>query len=195
MKSRNDTEHLESNPWKGLFAGVVGGLVGSLAMNLYQESISKFIIGEKRSHGAQSFQKGSPDHGAGKMLKEKGKESSEDDAPERLANTISVGLFDHELTLREKQIAGTAFHYAYGTSMGAVYGIAAETSDKATIGAGMPYGFLIWLGADEGVVPLLGLSKSAEDYPFSVHAGACSSHLVYGLTTELVRNAVRKAIE
>jgi hypothetical protein len=195
MESRNDTEHLESNPWKGLFAGVVGGLVGSLAMNLYQESISKFISGEKRSHGAQSLQKGSPDHGAGKMLREKGKENSEDDAAERLTSAVSVGLFDQELTQREKEIGGTLFHYGYGISMGAVYGVAAEISDKATIGAGMPYGFLIWLVADEGVVPLLGLSKSADDYPLSVHAGAVSSHIVYGLTTELVRNAVRKALK
>lgn len=193
-KQVNAEQHLESNAWKGLLAGIVGGFAASVVMNLYQKSICKYITGDIRSHGAQSLQKGSPDHGAGKMLKEKGKENSEDDAAERLTNVASVGLFDHELTAREKEIGGTLFHYGYGISMGAVYGVAAEISDKATIGAGMPYGFLIWLVADEGVVPLLGLSKSAEDYPFSVHVGACSSHIVYGLTTELVRNAVRKQL-
>lgn len=177
---------------KGLAAGIIGGLVASAVMNQYQKLWSGFITGEKRSHGAQSFQKGSPEHGAGKMLKRRGQDDEQDDAPERLANTIAVGIFDNELTDNQKALAGTFLHYAYGTSMGAVYGAAAEVSDKVTVGAGMPYGFLIWLGADEGVVPLLGLSKTPDEYPLSVHAGAFSSHLVYGLTTEIVRNAVRK---
>lgn len=179
---------------KGLAAGIVGGLVASVVMNQFQKLFSNFITGEERSHGAQSLQKGAPHRGAGEMLEEQGTEDAEDDAAERLAQTISVGLFDHELNDREKDLGGTALHYAYGISMGAVYGAAAEVSSMTTIGAGMPYGFLIWVGADEGVVPLLGLSKSSDEYPFSVHAGAFSSHLVYGLTTEIVRNAVRKIL-
>ena len=75
--------------------------------------------------------------------------------------------------------------------MGAVYGAAAEFSSEITSGAGLPFGALIWLGADEGVVPLLGLSKSPTEYPLSIHAYALASHLVYGLTTEAVRRAVR----
>jgi hypothetical protein len=43
-------------------------------------------------------------------------------------------------------------------------------------------------------VPALGLSKSSEEYPLSIHAYALTSHLVYGLTTEVVRRAVRKAL-
>ncbi|MGI8470040.1 MAG: DUF1440 domain-containing protein [Pyrinomonadaceae bacterium] len=179
---------------KGLAAGIVGGLAASVVMNQFQKLFSNFITGEQRSHGAQSLQKGAPHRGAGRMLEKQGKENAEDDSAERLAQTVLVGVFNHELTEREKDVAGTAFHYAYGISMGAIYGAAAEISDKATMGAGLPYGVLIWLGADEGVVPLLGLSKHSGEYPFSVHAGAFASHLVYGLTTEIVRRAVRKIL-
>lgn len=190
---RNENRE-NANLIKGLFAGMVGGFAASAVMNQYQKLWSSFTSGEQSSHGSQPLQKGSPEHGAGEMLKKRGKESEEDDATERLANTVAVGLFDKELTDREKDFAGTALHYAYGISMGAVYGAAAEISGKVTAGAGMPYGALIWLGADEGVVPLLGLSESPEDYPLSVHAGAFTAHLVYGLTTELVRNVVRKRL-
>ncbi len=188
-KSKHNSDFL-----KGLAAGIIGGFAGSVVMNQYQKLFSRFITGEERSHGAQSLQPKSPGHGAGKMLKKRGKDDENDDATERLANAAAVGLFDRQLTEREKSIAGTALHYAYGTSMGAVYGAAAEVSDKITPGAGMPYGFLIWLGADEGVVPLLGLSETPDEYPLSVHAGAFSAHLVYGLTMEIVRNAVRKRL-
>lgn len=179
---------------KGLAAGIVGGLVASIVMNQFQKMLSGFITDDKRSHGAQSLQKGAPHHGAGRMLEKQGAENAQDDSAERLAQTISVGLFDRELTETEKDTAGTALHYAYGISMGAVYGAAAEIFPETTIGAGLPYGALIWIGADEVVVPLLGLSKHSGEYPISVHAGAFSSHLVYGLTTEIVRNAVRKIL-
>lgn len=126
------------------------------------------------------------------MLEKQGREEERDDAAERLASAISVGVFDRELTEREKDAAGTAFHYAYGISMGAVYGAATEILPQTTIGAGIPYGALIWVGADEVVVPLLGLSKASDEYPLSIHASALASHLVYGLTVEIVRNAIRR---
>ncbi len=195
MQTRRRTKgQREGNVLKGLAAGLVGGMVASVVMNQFQALLSKLAGEDERSHGAQSMQQGSPQHGAGRMLQERGVEEEQDDAAERLANTISVGVFDHELTKSEKDTAGTALHYAYGVSMGAFYGVAAEIVPVVTIGAGLPYGAMIWVTADEGVVPLLGLSKSSSEYPFPIHAYALASHLVYGLTNELVRNAVRRAL-
>ncbi len=128
------------------------------------------------------------------MLQEQGSDDAQDDAAMRLANAISVGGFDHQLTRSEKDTAGTALHYAYGISMGAVYGAAAELTPFITVGAGALYGVGIWVVADEGVVPALGLSKSSAEYPLSIHAAAFASHLVYGLTAEIVRRAVRNAL-
>ena len=128
------------------------------------------------------------------MLREHGAEDQSDDSAERLAQTLSVGLFDHKLNKREKYKAGTAFHYAYGVSMGAAYGAVAELLPQAKFGAGMPYGALIWVGADEVVVPALGLSRSAAGYPASVLAAAFAAHIVYGLTLESVRGIVRRVL-
>ena len=184
----------ESDVLKGLAAGVVGGLVASAVMNRFQALLSRLIEGEERSHGAQSLQQGSPQKGVGRELQEEGKDEEEDDAPERLANAISVAVFDHELTEREKDVAGVAFHYAMGASSGALYGALAEIVPEAKAGAGLPFGAAVWLIADEGLVPAAGLSKSPTEYPLSIHAYAFASHLVFGLTTELVRRAVRKAL-
>ncbi|MDQ3684424.1 MAG: DUF1440 domain-containing protein [Acidobacteriota bacterium] len=184
----------ESDVWKGLAAGLAGGLVASVVMNQFQKLCGKLMAGEEKSHGAQSLQQGTPQHGAGGMLQERGSDDEQDDAAERLANVVSVGVFDHELTRSEKDTAGTAFHYAYGVSMGGLYGAAAELAPQVTVGAGALYGAGIWVVADEGVVPALGLSKSATEYPISIHAYALASHLVYGLTTEIVRGAVRRAL-
>lgn len=188
-RGRGETDFL-----KGLAAGLVGGLVASVVMNQFQKLLGKWTAGIEKSHGAQSLQQGLPRHGAGRMLRERGSDDAQDDAAERLANTISTGVFDHELTKRERDTAGTALHYAYGISMGAFYGAAAEFAPVVTVGAGALYGAGIWVVADEGVVPALGLSKSSAEYPFSIHAYALASHLVYGLTTEVVRRAARQAL-
>jgi hypothetical protein len=185
---------MASDVWKGLAAGVVGGLVASAVMNEFQTLLSRLAEGEERSHGAQSLQQGSPAHGVGRELRERGSDDEDDDAPERLANAVAVGLFDRELTKSEKETAGTALHYAYGTSMGALYGAAAELAPGVVTGAGLPFGAAVWATADEGVVPLLGLSKKPTEYPLSIHAYALASHLVYGLTAEVVRRAVRSAL-
>ncbi len=196
LKQKNERQsgHHEGDVWKGLAAGIVGGLVASAVMNQFQAAWSRLAEDEERSHGAQSLQQGSPQVGVGRELQAQGKDQEQDDAPERLANAISVGVFDHELTEREKDVAGTAFHYAMGATSGAVYGALAEIIPEVKTGAGLPFGAVVWLAVDEGLIPAVGLSKSPTEYPLSIHAYALASHLVYGLTTELVRRVVRDAL-
>jgi putative membrane protein len=191
--SRRKRVRPEGGVWKGFAAGVLGGLAASIVMNRFQALLSRATVGTERGHGAQSLQQGSTDHGVGRMLKESGSDSEQDDATMRLANAISVGLFNHKLTRSEKNRAGTALHYAYGMTMGGIYGVAAEIAPVVTTGAGIPYGAIVWLAADEGAVPALGLSKSATEYPLGVHVYALTSHLVYGLTTEIVRRVMRNS--
>jgi putative membrane protein len=193
-RSRRGSGEDEGNILKGLAAGVVGGLVASAVMNQFQALWSRLAEGEERSHGAQSLQQGTPQHGVGRELQAEGKDEQEDDATERLANAISVAVFEHELTEREKETAGTALHYAMGTTSGALYGAVAEIIPEVKAGAGMPFGVAVWLTADEGIIPAVGLSKSPTEYPFSIHAYSFASHIVYGLTTELVRRVVRNAL-
>jgi len=179
---------------KGLAAGVAGGLVASLVMNQFQSALSKLMSGEERSHGAQSEQPGSPQHGIGKALQERGSDDPDDDAAERAGNAVSELVFDQKLSKAEKETAGTVAHYAMGAASGAIYGAFTELAPQVSIGEGVPFGAAVWLIADEGIVPAVGLSRSAKNYPLSTHAYALASHLVYGLTTELVRKAVRKAL-
>ena len=179
---------------KGLTAGAIGGLAAAFVMNRFQAAWGRAAAGVERSHGAQSLQQGSPQKGVGRDLQAEGVDDPRDDATERLANAISVNVLERELTGREKDAAGTAFHYAMGLTSGAIYGVAAEFVPAATAAAGLPFGAAVWLIADEGVVPAAGLSKSTAEYPLSIHAYSLASHLVFGLAAEVARRAVRKAL-
>lgn len=194
MRSQ-DVSARTRDPVKGLISGLVAGVVASAVMNLFQRAWHQAVEGEQRSHGAQSMQKGTPDHGVGQELKERGKEEPDDNAPQRLAKIVSEELFDRTLTPAEKNAAATALHYAFGISTAGVYGVTAEFMPGVTLGAGLPFGAAVWVAADEVATPLLGLSEDPTDYPLSTHAYALSSHLVYGLTTETVRRFIRRALE
>lgn len=187
-------EREEGDVSKGLAAGVIAGLAAAWTMNQFLAAWSRLAEGEERSHGAQSLQQGSPRSGVGGELRAEGKDEEEDDAPERLANAMALASLDHELTEREKEAVGTAFHYAMGATSVALYGAVAEIVPAVRGGAGLPFGVAVWAIADEGIVPALGLSKTPTEYPISIHAYALASHLVFGLTTEVVRRAVRGAM-
>jgi putative membrane protein len=169
---------------KGLAAGVVGGLVASWVMEEFQAGWSKV------SEGLEASQKSS-------KKKQKSGDSGEEQEPAtvKAAEAISENIFDHRLTKSEKKIAGPAMHYATGATSGAIYGVAAEFMPFVSVGAGLPFGAAVWLIADDAALPALGLSKSPTEYPLSTHAYALASHLVYGLTTDVVRRALRSAME
>jgi Protein of unknown function (DUF1440) len=185
----------KSSIGKGLAAGIAGGLVASAVMNQFQSLVSKLMEGDQRSHGAQSQQQGFPDHGISLELQKRGSDEPDDNAAVRTGNAVSEFVFNHRMSKQEKEVSGEVAHYAMGAASGAIYGVAAEFAPEATTGLGLPFGAAVWLVADEAIVPALGLSKSAKEYPLSIHVYAFTSHLVYGLTTELVRRGVRRALE
>jgi putative membrane protein len=167
----------EPSVWKGALAGIAGGLVGAWAMNQFQAELSK------ASHATAAEPQRAPSE----------QRRSDDDATMKAAEAISETVAGHRLSKQEKQKGGSALHYAFGSSMGAAYGIIAELAPRTTTAGGLPFGAALWLAADEIAVPALGLSKSPLEYPASTHASALASHFVYGMTADLVRRTVRAA--
>ncbi|HYV11683.1 MAG TPA: DUF1440 domain-containing protein [Pyrinomonadaceae bacterium] len=179
----------EPSIWKGMVAGLASGLVASWTMNQFQAAWTRIAEGNEKSHGAQSMQ---PSEGSkGDQAQDT---NDQDDATVETAKAISETVFGHELQESEKEPAGAAVHYAFGTLSGGLYGVLAEVTPQVTTAAGLPFGAGFWLLADEISVPLLGLSKGPTEYPVSTHVYALASHLVYGVTAELGRRAVRQVL-
>ena len=181
--------HNGNNPdvLKGLVAGLAAGFVASWTMNQFQAAWTRIAEGSEKPHGAQSMQ---PSEGS------KGDQDTkeQDDATVETAKVISRNVFGHELQESEKKPAGAVVHYAFGTATGGLYGALAEVSPAVTMAAGLPFGAAFWLLADEITVPALGLSKGPTEYPISTHAYALASHLVYGITAEFSRRALRQVL-
>lgn len=105
----------------------------------------------------------------------------------------------HHLSCEQKKKAGPVVHYGFGTAMGGLYGLAYEFARRDIRSlhpgvGGSGYGTALFVGADEVAVPAFGLSQSASEAPFSSHLYGWASHLVFGLTLEMVRKTVRRKI-
>jgi putative membrane protein len=171
------------NTWKGIAAGMAGGLVASWTMNQFQALLSK--ASEKFSCN------GSGDSGQEKNPSE----AESEDATMKTADKLAADLLGKKLTKEQKKKLGPAVHYIFGAATGALYGALAEHVPEVTAAEGVPFGTAVFVGADEIAVPAFGLSKAPTEYPLSTHASALAAHIVYGITTEVVRKYVRRGLQ
>jgi putative membrane protein len=87
----------------------------------------------------------------------------------------------------EKEETGQLAHYAFGVLTGGIYGGLAEYSGAVRSGFGTSYGGVLFSTA----APLFGLPALATEQTVSAQASPFAAHVVYGVTTELVRRIVR----
>lgn len=151
---------------------MIGGLVGSFAMNEFQSVLSG--IAEKRKERKRS-------------QKSEQSASDSEDATMKTADGVAKVVLHRSLTKDEKKKLGPVVHYAFGGAMGALYGAIVAAWPEASAGFGTAFGTALFALADETAVPLFGLSEAPTKYPLSSHAKAMASHLVYATATEAVR--------
>lgn len=163
--------------WKGLVAGLAGGLVASWTMNEFQKGWS--AASERLSSDGKSR------HQSG---------SSSEDPTGKTAHVISKKLLGRPLTQEQRKKAGPVVHYAFGTLLGGLYGATSEVVPKVKMAAGLPYGAAVFVGVDEIALPALKLAEGPTAYPVSRHLYGLSSHLVWATTTDVVRRLVRKIL-
>jgi len=154
--------------WTGMAAGLIGGLLGSVA------------IGKFDGWWAEKTKS--------RMI-EKGTESIVN-----AAQAISENVLQHPLTEEEKPKAGSAVHYAFGGAMGALYGAVTAMEPRLAAGFGAPFGASVFTGASAIAVPALGLGEPITKSRLSDAVGEMLGHAVYGVVTDLTRRGVVRAV-
>jgi uncharacterized membrane protein YagU involved in acid resistance len=114
--------------------------------------------------------------------------SRQKDPTIKVASAITRGA-GYELPRSQEPRAGSIVHYAFGGTVGALYGAAAGLVPKVALGLGLPFGVAVWLGAHVIAVPALSLSAPTRR-PLRQEAEELGLHLVYGATTDLVRRLI-----
>jgi putative membrane protein len=194
--------HHREKAWKSLVAGAVGGLAASWVMTQFMSVQQKTLRRARQEKVEQAWRAVEMRRRAAVAA---GQTEGYDGAHQQIARfqqrptakvatVISEKVFRRKLNERQVRIAGPAVHYAFGTVMGAWYGVLAELTPLATSGLGTVYGAAVWLGADEIALPVLRLSSSPFQHPVSQQVGALGAHAVYGISMELVRRGLLTAM-
>jgi putative membrane protein len=95
-------------------------------------------------------------------------------------------------TKRQRWWGGVGLHYAFGAGVGAAYGALAERAPAVTRAAGLPYGVVVWLAAENVMAPAMGVSPPPTQSSPRLHLHALAAHLAFGLATESVRRCLRR---
>jgi len=164
---------------RGVVAGVVGGLAASWVMNQFLAG-----PGDKLQKSLQS-----PEENARQAIeREQPQEDSTMKTADAVASTVSGG---QHLTWEQKEKAGPVVHYAFGGLMGALYGGIAELWPGVRAGFGTAFATSLFTAADLIAVPALNLGPPANEQPVGATSSHLAAHLVYGVSTELVRRIAR----
>lgn len=151
-----------------LAAGVAGGLVASLAMDLFQR-------------------------GAAPIFGQTG--SNDDPATVKAADSAKRLVTGDTVTQKHRETAGTLVHYVTGAALGAGYALAARRWPQTTAGCGLAYGVGIATLLDDAAVPAFGWGPAPTDTPPATHAYGLASHAVFGLVLEGTRRGVGAVLD
>src|SRR5271170_7681833 len=108
-----------------------------------------------------------------------------------IVNTATRG---QHISCEGKQRGGPVVHYAFGTLMRGLYGGLAEFCPPVRRAFGTTFGSALFAGADLIAAPVFKLGPAPTDQPKTALASPLAAHIVYGVTTELVRRIVRRII-
>jgi putative membrane protein len=185
------TRRRRPNVLRGLATGITAGIVATLIMDQFQKiSAAGQKAAEKQirlahHESAEAIERD--------QQQQEQQAEQQEDSTEIVARKIAKAA-GKDLPQEEKKKAGQAVHYAFGTLMGAVYGVAAELVPEVTTGGGTAYGTLLFLGAHEVAVPAFQLSPPPTETPTRDHLQHWAAHVVYGGSLELVRSIMRRFI-
>jgi uncharacterized membrane protein YagU involved in acid resistance len=164
------------SPLGAFCGGVVAGLAGSLAQNLYFAWTRK--LAPDASTGA--FEPVEP-------------EQRHEPPTQTVARRFKEHLV-HAGPLARPERAGQVVHLAFGSAWGGVYGLVAGTLPSAAgLRGGLVFGASVWLLSDDVLLPAFGLAAWPHHYPVKNHLYALAAHAVYGTAVAGVFEGLRRA--
>ena len=168
--------------WKGALAGLAGGLAGTLVKSRAEPLLQ--TVGEQLFPPTrrETERPGADVTGHADRM-----------PPANMARAAADAA---GVTLRRGEALDSqeAIHWAFGTTAGVAYGVAAELTD-AEVGFGVPAAVALFGATHGSALPALGLQARPGRLPTAWWVWEFGSHLVYGATVELVRRGVRAALD
>jgi uncharacterized membrane protein YagU involved in acid resistance len=169
---------------KGAAAGAIGGFLGAWTMSLPARFTRNLAARSENSRSelvrleARRFVNGS---------------SLELDSITAAADWINR-LAGHRLSPGQKGFVAAVVHYGMGAGLGAAYGALVERAPAFRLGMGSAFGVGESLAVESVGNSVLGVTRPLREYSILEHLQSAVDHAIYGITLELTRRSLRKAL-
>jgi len=107
---------------------------------------------------------------------------------------LAENVAGHRLPEQERELALQGIHWIFGAVAGAVYGALVEMEPSLGAWHGAAFGITLNRITHESILPKLGLTAPPSRQPTQERISEWVTHAVYGVATDSVRRAVRRAL-
>lgn len=106
----------------------------------------------------------------------------------------SVLATGEPMTESARKLTEPFVHFGFGAASAAVYVVVSERFPILRAGCGSLFGVLFWLGVHEIFLPLAGFSASPAVMTVREQGNEFVSHILFGVTVELVRRGLTRKL-
>lgn len=183
--------------WQDLVVGLLGGVAGVIAMDLFSQQIVPMLTqddgeqGRGQSHDQQGRQHEQPLDSISVIGQHHRQNESSTAA---LGRILYHWATDEDPDKKTKSSLSYLVHWGYGIAQGGVYASMRGPVEGADLPGGMAFGTALWLLGDELAVPMLGLQDGPTADGVGTHVNRLAMHLVYGVTTAATVQMLRRLV-
>ena len=112
----------------------------------------------------------------------------------KIIDDLSTKITGSPISVDNEELAEQIVNFPIGASVGAAYGFGKKDDDELNIKDGIILGGSTWITTHETSLPMMGLEPKPTDVPIRMQMNELFAHVLFGITTEIVRSAVLKRL-
>ncbi len=143
--------------------GIISGFIGGLAGSAVKSMVERFLEVRKIDNRSAQI---------------------------KVMDQFSTKLTGSPIQLQNEAIVEQLVNIPLGATVGAIYGYGKRDKDEVNIVDGGILGATTWASTHETSLPLMGLDKSPIKVPVKTQVHELVAHVIFGITTEVVRGYV-----
>lgn len=148
--------------------GLISGIIGGLAGMLVKSAVEQFLHVRKVDQRSAQI---------------------------KILDDLSTKITGSPIKIHNEALAEQLVNIPAGASVGAAYGYGKRNKDYLNVSDGVILGASTWFSTHETSFPLMGKEKKPTDVPLSIQANELLVHVLFGVTTEVVRSIVNEQLK
>lgn len=113
----------------------------------------------------------------------------------KIVDDLSYKITGTPISIQNEAIAEQLVNIPFGASVGAAYGYKKRDNMELKVMDGIAFGATTWITTHETTFPILGLEPKPTDVPIRMQANELLAHVLFGITTEVVRSLVNQKLK